>query len=85
MLACPLDKSHLHTPDALQRFAGQVAPALAFAVRIQTALLIGAVQYVLQHAGGQVADPALSDHRQNVVAPKLLHLLNVAGAARGFD
>ena len=85
MLARPLDKGHLHATDALQRFAGQVAPALALAVRIQTAFLIGAVQHVLQHAGGQVADAPRTDHRQDVVAPELLHLLDVAGATRGFD
>ena len=85
MLAGPLDKGHLHAPDALQRLAGQVSLAPAPAGLVQTPLFVGAVQHILQHTGAQITDTPHPDHRQDVVAAKLLHLVYVAAARCGLD
>lgn len=78
MLACPLDKGYLHAPMPLQRLTGKIAPALALAARIQTALFIRSVQYVLQHSCAQVANLPGTDHWQDVISPILFYLFNVA-------
>ena len=84
MLPRPFNKRHFDPADPLQRFAGQVAFAFPFAVRVQTALTVRSVQHILQHTGVQIPDTLRTDHRQDVIAPELLYLICVAAARSGL-